>query len=133
MLPFASRSLPRNARGRRFVHRDGEELEQPDTVRARLAATKGRGAMAKKKMSRQPRSRVSEKEALQAVATIRRYLDKETTPTRADYREAVLANRTISRHITGMAKVQRERERARTPRTKPEKMLKKMLAELKMK
>ena len=89
--------------------------------------------MAKKKRLKQPRSPVSEKEALQAVATVRRYLEKKTTPTRADYREAVDANRTISRHITEMAKVQRERERARKPRTAPERMLKKMLAELKMK
>jgi hypothetical protein len=88
--------------------------------------------MAKKKKLKQPRSPVSEKEALQAVAAVRRYLEKENT-TRADYREAVLANRTVSRHITEMAKAQRERERARQPRTASEKMLKKMLAELKMK
>ena len=89
--------------------------------------------MAKKKMSRQSRSPVSEEEALQAVATVRRYLEKKGTPTRADYREAVQANRVISRHITEMAKAQRERERARRATTPPEKMLKKMLAEWKMK
>ena len=87
--------------------------------------------MAKKKMLKQPRSPVSEEEALQAVATIRRYLKKENT-TRADYREAVLANRTISRHVTENAKVQRERERAREPRTASEKILKKMLDESKI-
>ena len=67
------------------------------------------------------------------MATVRRYLEKKKTPTRADYLEAVDANRTISRHITEMAKVQQERERARKPTTAPEKMLKKMRAELKMK
>jgi hypothetical protein len=89
--------------------------------------------MAKKKMLKQPRSPVSEKEALQAVATVRRYLEKKKTPTRADYLEAVDANRTISRHISEMAKAQRERERARKPTATAEKMLKRMLAELKMK
>jgi hypothetical protein len=89
--------------------------------------------MAKKKILAQPRSPVSEKEALLAVATVRRYLEKKKTPTRADYLEAVQANRTISRHITEMAKAQRARERARKPTTAPEKMLKKMLAGLKMK
>ena len=90
-------------------------------------------AIANRTMSRQPRSPVSEEEAVQAVATIRRYLEKEGTPTRADYLEAVHANRTVSRHITEMAKVQRERERARKPTTTQEKMLKEMLAESKMK
>ena len=98
-----------------------------------MGREEGKRGMAKKKMVKQSRSPVSEKEALQAVATVRRYLEKKKTPTRADYREAVLANRTISRHVTQMAKVQRELERARKPRTASEKILKEMLDELKIK
>ena len=100
---------------------------------------KRRGAMAKKKaiahrrMAKQPRLPVSEKEAVQAVATIRRYLEMEGISTRADYLEAMRANRTVTRHINAMAKAQRERERARKATTTQEKMLKKMLAESKMK
>ena len=90
-------------------------------------------AIANRTMSRQPRSPVSEEEAVQAVATIKRYLEKEGTSTRAEYLEAMHANRTVSRHITEMAKAQRERERARKPTTTQEKMLKEMLAESKMK
>jgi len=89
-------------------------------------------AIANRTMSRQPRLPVSEEEAVQAVATIKRYLEKEGISTRADYLEAMHANRTVSRHITEMAKVQRERERARKPTTTQEKMLKEMLAESKI-
>ena len=89
-------------------------------------------AIVHKTMSRQPRSPVSEEEAVQAVALIKRYLEKEGISTRADYLEAMQANRVVRRHITEMAKAQRERERARKPTTMEEKMLKKMLAESKI-
>ena len=89
--------------------------------------------MTKKKVVAKKRPPVSEAEAVQAVATIKRYLDKKELTTRAEYLEAMQAHRVVSRHITEMAKAQRQLERARKPTTAQEKMLQKMLAESKIK
>jgi hypothetical protein len=100
---------------------------------AKKKAIAKKKTIARRTTPKQPRRPVSEKEAVKAVATIRRYLEMEGISSRADYLEAMRANRTVNRHINQMAKAQRKLEQARKATTTQEKMLKRMLAESKMK